>query len=719
MKRSLFLPLFCCLALSGCAGKSVTTTQKNEGISYPETKRIEVKEKLHNVEIVDPYRWLENSDDPNVKSWTASQNNFTQKLVDSYPQTAKITERLREIWKYDSMRVPYKRGEKLFYRKKVGLQNQPVLHVSQNGTERVLVDPNTINAEGTTAMDWYYVSPKGKYVAYGLSENGSEQSVLHVVDVETGKNIEAPITGCRYASVGWTPDETGFFYTRKLDGKGPGETDMNQSIRFHKLGDNPETDRIIEKASIKEAILVSSISEDGKWLLITEYKGSSGKAKILVHNVEKGETKPVVENHDRIYEGEIFKGKIYLKTDEGDALNYKVVAIDAETLERNTVVEEDKDFVIDGVTFTDGKLLILGSKDVASKIRIKDLDSGDVRELKLPTFGSIFGISASPEDKDIYLSFTSFAYPPAVLHYKGESEPEVFFQAKVNVDPSVIETKQVFYPSKDGTKVPMFIIHKKGIKLDGNNPTVIVGYGGFNVSYSPYFSSNNFSWIEQGGVYAVANIRGGGEYGEKWHRSGMLDKKQNCFDDFAWAMKYLINEKYTRPEKLGIKGGSNGGLLTGTMITQYPELFSVALVAVPLLDMLRYHKFLIGRYWVPEYGSADNADQFSFIYNYSPYHNIKKEGKFPAVILTAGESDSRVHPLHAKKMAAMLQHENRSETPILLWVETKAGHGQGKSTEAAIRENSLIWSFFYEQLGVEYKNTTKKVSKTAEKKAVN
>ena len=706
MKR-LLVVLIVLFSIAACS--TANETKKSESAAakkvekkwnYPETERKLVKDTYFGIEVEDNYRWLEENDKEPVQNWTKAQNEFTEKTVFGWDQPGKIEKRLAEVWNYDKMMTPEKRGDKLFFRLLTGLQNQPALYVQTGDEKKVLVDPNTLSKEGTTAMDWWYVSPNGKYIAYGLSENGSEQSSLYILDVESGEHVDKPIDGCRYASVGWLPDDSGFFYSRKLDGKNPEEIDMEQTIRFHKLGTESSEDPVIAKSSIKEAIIVSTIGDKGKWLLISEYKGSSGKAKLLLYNVETKETKTVVDNYDNIYDGLIFDGYIYLKTDKDNALSWKIDRVNCETLEWENVVPAHEKDVIDYFAVSNGKLLITYMHDVAGKVVLVDIDSKESKEIKLPVLGTVMGLSANAETDEIFLSFSSFAYPPAVLKYTDSEGLAVFWQAEVPAKVDDIVTEQVFYKSKDGTDVPMFIVYKKGLKKDGKSHCMLKGYGGFNVTYPMYFSSSNLVWLETGGVLAIANIRGGGEYGEKWHRAGMLDKKQNTFDDFAWAMKYLAQKGYTSKEKLAIWGGSNGGLLTGAMLTQYPELFQAALVAVPLLDMLRFHKFLIGRYWVSEYGSSDNEEQFKYILKYSPYQNIKKGGKFPAAMLTAGEHDSRVHPLHAKKMAAALQYENTSDNPIFLWVETKAGHGQGKSTQARIRETAMELGFFLKMLDV-------------------
>ena len=708
MKKIWFIALILLAILAGC-----TKTKKEEespvkqeqqqqvNWNYPETKRELVTDDYFGTKVEDYYRHLENNDSEDVQKWTAAQNDLTEKTIFSWAQTPKIEKRLGEVWNYDKMMPPVKRGDKLFFRYQTGLQNQPVLMMQlADGTKKELINPNTIDKNGTTAMDWWYASPNGKYIAYGLSENGSEQSVLHLLDTDSGAEADKPIDGCRYASVGWLPDESGFYYTRKLDGNHAGEIDTEQSIRFHKIGVDAENDEIIAKSSLKEGIIVSSLDEKGLWLLITEYQGSSGKATLALYNTKTKETKKVVDNFDNIYEGEVYGGYTFLKTDKDGALNWKIEKINCETLEWTTAVPEHEKDVIEFFSISNGRIVVSKMHDVASKLSIYDLDGKNEREIPLPALGSAEFIS-DPVNKEIYVAFSSFAFPPSIYEYTEEAGMKQLWQAEVPVKTDDIVTEQVFYTSKDGTKIPMFIIYKKGLQKNGKNHTFLRGYGGFNVNYPMYFSAVNAVWIETGGIMAIANIRGGGEYGEKWHRAGMLDKKQNTFDDFAYAMKYLADEKYTNPEKLAIWGGSNGGLLTGAMVTQFGNLFKAAVVAVPLLDMLRFHKFLIGRYWVSEYGSSDDKAQFEYILKYSPYQNIAKDGKFPAVLLTAGEHDSRVHPMHAKKMAAALQYENKSNNPIFLWVETKAGHGQGKSMQARIKESAMEIGFFLKMLGVE------------------
>lgn len=705
MKVLAIFTMMFALAVSGCAAGNAKDEAKEAAVpvkkwNYPEATRKVVTDEYFGTKVEDPYRWLEANEDPEAQKWTESQNNFTEKTIFGWEQPGRVEKRLSEIWNFDKMETPVKKGDKLFFRFQQGLQNQPSLFVQiGDSAKKELINPNTINAEGTTAMDWWYASSEGKYIAYGLSEKGSEQSVLHILNVDTGEKVDEPIDGCRYASVGWLPDESGFFYSRKLDGTNPDEIDTEQSIRFHKLGTALESDEIIAKSILNEGIIFSTIDNEGKWLLILEYMGSSGKAKLDLYNISTKTIKSVINNFDDIYEGEVFSGNLYLKTSKDNSLNWKIEKVNCDTLEWTTVVAEHEKDVIDYFGISNGKIVVVKMHDVASRVSILDIDGKNEHEIKLPVLGSVQGMSVNEKSEEIYMSFSSFAYPPAVFEYSG-GELKTFWQADVAIDVKDIVTEQVFYESKDGTKVPMFIIYKKGLEKNGKNHTFLRGYGGFNVSYPMYFSATNAVWIETGGIMAIANIRGGGEYGEKWHQAGMLDKKQNTFDDFAWAMKYLTNNKYTNPEKLAIWGGSNGGLLTGAMLIQYPDLFKAAVVAVPLLDMLRFHKFLIGRYWVSEYGSSDDKAQFEYILKYSPYQNIKKEGNFPAALITAGEHDSRVHPMHAKKMVATLQFENRSDNPIFLWVDTKAGHGQGKSTQARIRESAMELGFFLKMLDV-------------------
>ncbi len=669
--------------------------------NYPETKVIPVEDNYFGVSVIDKYQWLENNEDPEVKAWTEAQNELTEKTIFGWEHTARVEKRLSELWDFDKMQTPVRKGEKLFYRFIEGLQNQPVLYVEDSdGNRKELVNPNKINEEGTTAMDWWFASPEGKFVAYGLSELGSEQAVLHIINVETGEKVDQPIDGCRYASVGWLPDESGFFYTKRLDGDVEGQTDKEQSIRLHRIGTPEEEDKVIAESTIDEGILISTIDDEGKWLLIIEYMGSSGRARLTLYDIENESTKAVVDNFDDIYEATVSGGYIYLKTNKDGAENWKIEKVNCETLEWETVVAEHEKDVIDYFGVSGEKIILTYMHDVASKVIIYDQNEQTSKDVELPVLGSVHHMTIG-ENGEFFLHFSSYAYPPSIFRYSEEKGLETFWSAEVPFETENIVTEQVFYESKDGTKVPMFIVYKKGLEKNGNNHTMLRGYGGFNITYPLYFSATNAVWLETGGIVAIANIRGGGEYGRRWHRAGMLENKQNSFDDFAWAMKYLAEKEYTSPEKISIWGGSNGGLLTGAMVTQYPELFKAALVAVPLLDMLRFHKFLIGRYWVSEYGSSDDEEQFKYIHKYSPYHNIVDGKEYPAVLLTAGEHDSRVHPMHAKKMAASLQKATSSDNPVFLWVDTKSGHGQGKSTLLRIRSAAMEFGFFLKMLGVE------------------
>jgi len=692
------------VTLAACAHKNACSEKNTTAFPYPATRIETVYDNYHGITIADDYRWLEDNNDPEVMEWTDAQNAFTEEFIGSLPQTAVIEARLREIWKFEKMEVPARKGDRLFYKKTRGLQNQGVLYVLMNGAEKALVDPNVLNKEGSTAIDWWYTSPKGKYAAYGLSENGSEQSVFHLMEVDSGKDVDTPIPGCRCSIVGFTPDETGFYYTRELDGAGKGALDAEQSIMYHKIGAKPDNDVVIMKSILQEGTISSLISADGRWILLMNRRGSSGSSKLWIVDTKKRETMVLVDNDDTIFKGAYFlKGKLYIMSNKDHSPNFRIDMVDPATLKWKPVVAQDEKAVLTDFAVTNDRLALLYLQDVVSHLKISNANGKDVKEIALPALGAVHDISGSAGERELYIRFSSFAYPMSILKYDAgtpEAGLTLFYRPNRKVDPNVLETKQVFYTSKDGTKVPMFIVHKKGLVLNGQNPTLLTGYGGFNIISEPRYSTDNFIWFEAGGVFAVANIRGGGEYGEKWHQAGMLENKQNCFDDFAWAMKYLIDNKYTNPKKLAVQGGSNGGLLIGAMITQYPELFSAALVAVPLLDMLRFQKFMTGRNPVSEYGSAEDAAQFPYIYKYSPYHNIKKQFAYPAVLLTTGNNDSRVDPMHAKKMAAMLQRENSSTAPILLWVDMKAGHGPGKPTDAGIRDSTMAWSFFFEELGM-------------------
>ena len=698
----------------------------------PATKAEPVKETLHGVEIVDPYRWLEgdNSDSksagkvtPEVAAWTDAQNAYTRAILDHLPRRADLENRLRPLMEIGSVSAPDVRGNRYFYARREGTQNQPVIYWREGyrGDDRILIDPAKIDASGLTTVEWTSPSSDGKLVAYGTYRAGDENTTLHLMEVDSGKTLPLEIPNKTQAP-DWLPDGSGFVYQNLKDPKDP----YTGQVRFHRLGTAPADDPLLFRQFTKEENEqlattwgpASTLSRDGRWLQLGYWVDTRSNDLWLVNfdlfrKTGKIDRKPVTTGEAGQAFGAVIDDVLFLHTTKG-APNGRVVAVSAANPARanwRDVVPERQDAVIEGVTFGKGVLAVTYLKNAFSVVEVYDISGGASRpgrligSIRQPGIGSA-SIAGEVDRTEAYLTFASFNYPTTIFRVdlaKPAAEPELWQQPPVPVDPSSVEVEQVWYPSKDGTKISMFLVHKRGFAKTGATPTLLSGYGGFNVSETPVFAATLFQWFEAGGLYALPNLRGGGEYGDAWHEAGMLDKKQNVFDDFIGAAEWLVREGYTKPEKLAISGGSNGGLLTGAAITQRPDLFRVAIVAVPLLDMLRYQNFLMARYWVPEYGSAEKADHFGFLHAYSPYHRVRSGTTYPAVFLTAGEHDTRVHALHARKMAALLQASTASdpaERPVLLWVDREAGHGQGKPLNLRLRDAVDSRLFLMWQLGM-------------------
>ncbi len=620
----------------------------------PPTRIEEVADTLHGTKVADPYRWLEDASSADVKEWTAKQNAYAHRILDKLPGRDKIHDRLGTLLEIGSLGTPIPAGGRWFFTKREGKQNQPILYVrsGEKGDDRVLVDPNKLSADGTTALDWWFPSRDGNMLAYGLSKDGNERSVLHVVDVPTGKVDPIVIDRCRACSVAWLPNSNAFFYTRyPAPGSVPkDEENYHRRVYFHLLGNEPEKDvEIFGKGRAKEDWPTLSLSPDGRWLIVTVQQGW---AKSEVYFSDRGTADglfvPLVEKVPAVFHATARDDRFLIHTNDG-APRYRLYQIDPVKPKRadwKELVAEGSD-VLEGAAAIGKHLVLQYMHKAAARLKICDTDGKPVRDVPLATLGSIAGLGGEWNGHDLYFGFQSFTEAPSVYHLDltpatGEHKlPDVWGQVKTDIDFAAYEVEQVTYPSKDKTPVTMFLAHKKGIKKDGTNPTLLYGYGGFNISITPTFNASRFLFLERGGVLAIANLRGGGEYGEDWHRAGMLGNKQNVFDDFIGAAEYLIANKYTAPQRLAIQGGSNGGLLVGAALTQRPELFRAVVCQVPLLDMVRYHKFLIARLWIPEYGSAEDAEQFKSLYSYSPYHHVKPGTASPAVLLTAAESDTR------------------------------------------------------------------------------
>jgi prolyl oligopeptidase len=675
-------------------------------------KTAPVQENLYGHTITDPYRWLENADSPETQQYVRDELAFTRSVLDPLPGRQQLDKRLTELLSIGTMGTPQIGGPYYFHTRREGTQNQPVLLVREkiDGADRVLVDPNKMSADGTAAMDWWFPSDDGKYVAYGISMSGSEQSVLHVVESATGKVLPDAIDRTRFGSVSWKKDNSGFFYDRtpKKGDVPAGEEVYHVKVFYHALGTDPEKDTLFfgEGLGPQEIPGAQFADDDGRWLLIKVFI-TYVKSEIYVQDLKAG-TPPVkiTNNKDAVYDAEIFRDKIYITTNE-DAPRYRIFVADVDkpTRENWKEIVPQSDAVLQNIGVVGEKLVALYEKDASSQLKLLELSGKPIADIPLPAIGTVAGLGGKWDRKEMFFGFNSFTIPPSIYRVDlATNHSSLWDKVKAPIDPSSYETKQLWYSSKDGTKVPMFVFHKKGLPLNGKNPTLLTGYGGFNVSLTPGFVPDRFAWLEHGGVFAVANLRGGAEFGEEWHHAGMLDKKQNVFDDFIAAGEYLISQKYTDKDHLAARGGSNGGLLMGAMITQRPDLFRAVVCQVPLLDMLRYQNFLIAKLWVPEYGSADNPQQFDFLYAYSPYHHVKQGQEYPSILFMTADSDSRVDPMHAKKMAALMQAEAANgqsrERPILLRIEPKAGHGQGKPISKQIEELTDIYSFLFWQLGV-------------------
>jgi prolyl oligopeptidase len=691
---------------------------------YPATRVDKAVETLHGVEVADPYRWLEAVESAEVHEWVTAQNAITREHLDKFPGRAAIRGRLEELLSVGSITTPAVRGRRYFYTRREGKQNQPVLYLREglDGKDRVLIDPNTLSKDGTVALDWYFPSRDGKLLAFGTSESGSEKSTLRVLDVETGERLADVIPFTRACSVAWRPSGEGFFYTRyPTPGSVPnGEENYHRHVFYHQLGaDSAKDAKVFGDGRKPQDWPNLGISPDGRWLLVNVSQGWA-KSEVYIRDLAKpdGTFETVVEGVDALFGGDLQNDRLYLHTNL-DAPRYRVMAVDPARPSRDNwkPLIPERDAVLDNIAVIGGRLFAHYMRDASSRLELIGLDGKPQVEIELPTLGSVGGIGGEWDGDEAFFGFTSFAVPPAIYRVslspsprkwgegRGEGSaqstaPQLWQQVTAPIDPAQYAIKQVRYKSKDGTPVTMFILHRAGLEIDGRRPTVLYGYGGFNISQTPAFIAHLPMWLERGGVFCVANLRGGGEYGENWHQAGMLGNKQNVFDDFIAAGEWLVANKYTNRDRLAISGGSNGGLLVGAALTQRPDLFRAVVCRVPLLDMLRYHHFRIAKLWIPEYGSADDAEQFKWLHAYSPYHRVRDGAAYPAVLFTTAESDSRVDPMHALKMAARLQAASSADRPILLRVESKAGHGAGKPLSKTIDEQADVWSFLCWQLGV-------------------
>lgn len=685
------------------------------------SRRDETTDTIHGTAIADPYRWLEAGETAEVDAWTALQNDRTEAVLGAVPGRATLERRLHELLRVGTVSSPVVRGGRCFYLKREGDEAQPALFVrlGADGVAHVVVDPNTLDAAGLAALDWWYPSPDGRLVAYGISRDGDEWSTLRVVDIDTGDHLPDAIERTRYSSVAWIPDGTGFYYTRyPSPGSVPkGDEEYNSHAFFHRLGADPAADRkVFGEGRSPQDMIDLTISSDGRWLIAVAFQGWS-RSEVYLRDLtrDEGPWVPVVDGVDALFDHPVIWGDRLLLRTNLDAPNGRIVAIDptseAPELERwDTIVPERDDRVITAFVVSANRIVTAELEAAIGRIRVYDDDGTSRGELELPPPGSVLSLDAEETGSVVAVGYTSFAIPASAVLFDlatGERQPLAPLPPAPGFNPDEIEVRQVHYPSRDGVSISMFVVHRRGVDpTSGPHPTLLTGYGGFNISEGPEYRAALPAWLERGGVFALPNLRGGGEYGEAWHRAGMREHKQTVFDDLIAAAEWLTGEGYASPESLAIWGGSNGGLLVGAAITQRPELFRAAICAVPLLDMVRYHHFRIAKLWIPEYGSADEPEAFRWLYAYSPYHRVVPGTRYPATLLTTAEQDSRVDPLHARKMTASLQHATAggSDRPILLRTERQAGHGAGKPLSKRIAEAADEWGFLGWQLGVDWES---------------
>src|SRR5262245_15508109 len=706
MKKWLFL----IAALAACARPPSPQGDAAPGPTAPATPERYVRERIHGVDVVDAYRWLEDARSEEVKAWMKTQDAYARARLQELPGREPFAARLRELLYLDTLSAPLHRGKRFFYTRRQATREKAVVYWKEgrDGAEKVLLDPNTWPTDGSLSLSGWRVSWDGETVAYQVSENNADESVLHVMDVATGRRSEVDTNaGAKYGDPAGTPEGDGFYYTwLTTDPEIPtAERPGYAEVRFHRLGTDPRTDRIVrEKTGDPRTLIHADLSRDGHWLFLAIWHGWTS-SDVYFKDLRKAAEpaaawKPLAVGREGLYWVSAWKDRFYVHHNEG-APRWKVDVVDPEEpAEWKTLVPEADDQVLEEVTIVGGKLALTWIRDVSYRLELRELDGSAPREIALPALGSVRGPIGLEDDDEAYYVFTSFTYPPEIHSLSVRTgRTALYFRPEVPIDAEPYLTEQVFFRSKDGTRVPMFIVRRRDLKFDGGAPALLTGYGGFNVPLTPEFHAGVFPWLELGGVYAVANLRGGGEYGEAWHQAGMRLEKQNVFDDFIAAAEYLIAQRYTSPGHLAIRGDSNGGLLVGAAMTQRPELFRVVVCGVPLLDMLRYHEFGSGQTWVSEYGSADDEAEFRALLAYSPYHRVAKGTRYPSLLLLSADSDDRVDPLHARKFAAALQAASAGG-PVLLRIEGHSGHGGADLIKAKVEELADAYAFISAEMGI-------------------
>ncbi len=679
-----------------------------EKLKYPKTEKTDVTDTYFGKIVADPYRWLEDDNSEQTTAWVQAQNKVTESYLSKIPFRNKIKDRLTQLWNYPRYGVPFHEGNHYFFFKNDGTQNQSVLYIQNSLTDepRVFLDPNKLSADGTVALGTYSVSKDGKYFAYAVSKAGSDWSEIYVKETETGNQLNDKIEWVKFSGVSWKDD--GFFYSRYDEPIGGGKlTSKNEyhKVYYHKLSEPQSKDKLIYKNDnypLRNYYVFTT--EDEKFLVLSESESTSGNSMYIKDlSIPDGEFILIAEGFDNEY-GVIHNiGKKFYVLTNFEAPRNRVVEVDLSQPGKNNwkVIIPEQEEVLQNVHVSGGKFIAQYMKDATSKAVVIDYSGVVLYDMQLPGIGTLAGLNSKDKENLAFYSFTSFTAPSTIYKYDvSKNQSEVLYKSEMDFDNTQYVSKQVFYTSKDGTKVPMFIVHKKNIQLDGNNPVYLYGYGGFNASLTPSFSASRLVFLENGGIFVMANLRGGGEYGEQWHKAGTKLQKQNVFDDFIAAAEYLIQQKYTSPKKIAIAGGSNGGLLVGACMTQRPDLFGVALPAVGVMDMLRFHKFTIGWAWVSDYGSSENEEEFHYLYGYSPLHNLKKDTCYPPTLITTADHDDRVVPAHSFKFAATLQEMQSCNNPALIRIETNAGHGAGKPLSKLIEESADVWSFTMHNLGM-------------------
>ena len=669
-------------------------------VPAPPVTRVEtVRDTLHGQVVEDPYRWLEQQDAPETRQWIDAQNAYSDALLGQVPGHDRVHGRLEQLMKVDLETTPFERGGRYFFTRRLASQAIPVLYMRQglDGKDQVLIDPHPLSTDHTTTVSFLDVSEDGKRMAYATRLGGEDEVSVAFRDIDTGRDLADRLPRARYFGVSMTADQRGVYYSR--------HTPEGSRVYYHAMGTDPAGDKLLFGTGYgPEKIISAGLSEDRRWLKISVFHGSgTERSELYVMDVANGGPLVTVVNDVVAYfSGDIAGDTMYLQTN-WEASNKRIFAVDLRNPSRDRWKEiiPAGDAVINGFSLAGGRLYVKYLKNVVSSVRVFDPAGKPLGTIEFPTLGSVGGMSGKWGRQEAFFTFSSFNVPTTIYRYDTAAGAKtVWWRSSAPIRSDDFEVKQVWCPSRDGTKIPMFLVHKKGLKLDRARPTLLTGYGGFSLSSTPGFSARAALWVESGGVYALPNLRGGGEFGEAWHKAGMLANKQNVFDDFIAAAEWLIANQYTSPSKLCISGGSNGGLLVGAALTQRPELFGAVVCSVPLLDMLRYQNFLVAKFWVPEYGSAENPDQFEFIRAYSPYQNVKKGVKYPPTLFITGDSDTRVDPLHARKMCALLQASTGSDKPVLLHYDIKAGHSGGKPLAKQISDLTKELMFLSSQLGV-------------------